>query len=389
MTSKICHILFLQDRPGRHVLGGAEAHVIDMLPRLHATGCAIELLIIAWSPGSRIEKIANQLQQEGLTVTVIHRSDWSTYIGKLGASLSCLQQVRAFLQQRAQHAIHFHLDHWFLPPLLLSLAPPQVYFTFHNDEPIYGRWWFKVWFHTTMLRRYKMAAISEHVRRYCSNFLQLNPTDVALLPYGISALASADLRLGTRKAFGLPETTPIVAFVGRFVPQKNLFRFCAAFKELPTLHAALIGGGPLEAELREYVKAEGISNVSFIGPIDDARRYFHLFNLICLPSIHEGLGLVLLEAMAEVVPVCGARAGAIPDILRNGELGALFSPNSAGEIAAGISEALKHPDLLRTRAAHARRILDRDFSIESAVSHYVKLYALYQPGSNRVVTANS
>lgn len=373
MSSTIRHILFLQDRLGRHVLGGAEAHVVEMLPQLPAKGCPVELLIVAWSPGKRIDELAANLQAKGLSVSVITRKAWTTKLGKVFSSIACLASLRNFLKSSPTEALHFHLDHWFLPLILLSLPPLHVFFTFHNDEPIYKKWWFRAWYRLTMPPRYKIAAISAHVRRYCSDNLGIPLGQVALLPYGVEPLKEPPL--GTRQGFKLPTNAFVVAFVGRFVPQKNLFNFCQAFKGLNGIHAALIGSGPLEPELRQFAKDQDISNVSFLGALDQARRYFHLFDLICLPSIHEGLGLVLLEAMAQGVPVCGSRAGAIPEVLRNGELGMLFSADSASSIASAIVEARERYEQLQAKAFKAQRILERDQSIESALAHYSKFYA--------------
>jgi glycosyltransferase involved in cell wall biosynthesis len=233
---------------------------------------------------------------------------------------------------------------------------------------------FKAWFSLTMPKRYKFVAISENVRSFVSLNLGIPLEQIKLLRYGID-VAARPSPLGSRANLGLPQNAFLVAFIGRLVPQKNLLRFCQALKLAPKVHGVLVGAGPLEAELREFAAQEHTTNLSFIGPLDEASRYMHLFDLICLPSIHEGLGLVLLEAMAAGVPVCGARAGAIPEVLDNGALGALFSPLEPATMADCFNQSLSSPQQIKSIALSAQKAVQDRYAPIRVVEGYFKVYS--------------
>lgn len=370
----VCHILFLQDKPQRHIIGGAERHVLDTLPRLAAQGLDVELLLVAWTPGPRIDAIAEQLRQARVRVELVIRHDFRNLPSKIKQSLACLGTLLKALRERRKTRIHFHLDHWFVPLLLLAVKAPHVYFTFHNDEAFYKRRWFKLWFNLTMPKRYSFVAISENVRSFVSLHLGVPSQQIALLRYGID-VAGRPSPLGSRELLNLPQNSFLIAFIGRLVPQKNLFRFCQALKLVPQAHGVLLGAGPLEAELREFAIKEQINNLSFVGPIDEASRYMHLFDLICLPSVHEGLGLVLLEAMAAGVPACGAHAGAIPEVLGQGELGSLFSPLDPASMAECFGKALQNPEQIKNKALRAQQVVQECYAPSRVVEEYLRLYS--------------
>ena len=372
----VSHILFLQDKEQRHMIGGAERHVLDTLPLLAAHGIEIELILVAWTPGPRINSLAEQLRRSGVKVELIVREGFKSIPGKITRSLTCLAKIFALLKKRRATRIHFHLDHWFVPVLLLPIHAPHVYFTFHNDECFYKRRWFKAWFSLTMPKRYKFVAISENVRSFVSLNLGIALEQIELLRYGID-VAARPSPIGSRAKLGLPQNAFLVAFIGRLVPQKNLLRFCQAIKLAPKVHGVIVGAGPLEAQLRDFAAQEHVTNLSFVGPLDEASRYMHLFDLICLPSIHEGLGLVLLEAMAAGVPVCGAHAGAIPEVLDNGALGALgalFSPLEPANMADCFNQSLSSPQQIKSRAISAQKTVQDRYAPMRVVEGYFKIY---------------
>jgi glycosyltransferase involved in cell wall biosynthesis len=133
-----------------------------------------------------------------------------------------------------------------------------------------------------------------------------------------------------------------VGFLGRIDPVKRVFvAFRAAYlvRDLPA-RLVIFGGGPGSKHVRGQLElAKGDWNVnSYRGPVSRPQDALAEMDVLLLPSIGEGFGLVLIEAMASGVPVIASAAGAIPEIVRNGENGLLVpvSPNDSREFAEAI-----------------------------------------------------
>jgi glycosyltransferase involved in cell wall biosynthesis len=140
-------------------------------------------------------------------------------------------------------------------------------------------------------------------------------------------------------------------FLGRIDPVKRVsvaIRAADLVRDLPA-RLFIFGGGPGAAALAgELDKYAGV--VHYVGPVAHPREAFAQIDLLMLPSIGEGFGLVLIEAMAAGVPVVASAAGAIPEIVRHEQNGLLVdvSPHDAEGFAAAIRR-LKQDDALRDR----------------------------------------
>lgn len=131
-----------------------------------------------------------------------------------------------------------------------------------------------------------------------------------------------------------------VLFVGRFYLRKrvNLLLDAAARLRLaiPDLEVRIVGDGPCNASWREKARQLNLEDsVTWLKDISRAAlaaeyRRAHIF---CLPSVQEGFGIVLLEAMAAGTPIVAARAAAIPEVVPHATL---VEPDSAESLAAGI-----------------------------------------------------
>jgi glycosyltransferase involved in cell wall biosynthesis len=147
-----------------------------------------------------------------------------------------------------------------------------------------------------------------------------------------------------------------VLFVGRFYRRKRVELLLEAAAELrgaiPDLEIRMVGNGPCNAAWR--AQAEGLKlqrTVTWLGDISRAAlaAEYNRAHVFCLPSVQEGFGIVLLEAMAAGKPVVAARAAAIPEVAPHATLA---EPESAEAIAAGILDLHASPD---ARAAQSLR----------------------------------
>jgi len=150
-----------------------------------------------------------------------------------------------------------------------------------------------------------------------------------------------------------------VLYVGRFYRRKRvglLLEAAAALRSaIPNLEIRIVGNGPCDAAWRaqaERLKLE--RTVTWLGDISRAglAAEYNRAHIFCLPSVQEGFGIVLLEAMAAGKPIVAARAAAIPEVAPHATL---VEPESAESLAAGILDLHDSPEAHAARAAQSAK----------------------------------
>lgn len=132
---------------------------------------------------------------------------------------------------------------------------------------------------------------------------------------------------------------PLLIYVGRIGAEKNLIFFKELLLRFPNCRLALVGDGPCKATLEEELAG---TKTYFSGILhgEELSQAFASADIFVMPSESETLGFVVLESMASGVPVVGARAGGIPDIIDDSRTGYLFSPGSYDECSQRITQLL-------------------------------------------------
>jgi glycosyltransferase involved in cell wall biosynthesis len=173
-----------------------------------------------------------------------------------------------------------------------------------------------------------------------------------------------------------PAGCKTVTFIGALVPQKGVDVLLDAFKEvrarLPEVSLVIVGDGPERNRLEQMVEDLGLSEVAFLGFVDDLERVYEKTCLLVLPSREEGFGLVLLEAMARGVPVVATEAGGIPEVL-GPEYAALVRPGDRQGLAEVIIRVLEDKGLREELSRLAMERV-REFSWEKMGKEVDALY---------------
>lgn len=200
------------------------------------------------------------------------------------------------------------------------------------------------------------------------------------LPCGIDLRAfDTPLCPGLKSSLGIPEIAPVLCHVGRFAAPKNhtflLDVFGRVLEELPEARLLLIGIGPLERDIRERASATGIGHrVLFAGSRSDVPAIMRsVADVFLLPSLYEGLGLVLVEAQAaglrSVASDCiPPSADVVPELVRRLSL-------SAGERkwAQEVLTILRSQPLVTQEEARAK-LAESPFAICNSVRALRDLY---------------
>jgi len=139
----------------------------------------------------------------------------------------------------------------------------------------------------------------------------------------------------------------------------------------PDIHFVLVGSGRDEQRVREA--AADLGNVSFPGWVENVGDYLAAFDLFALPSLREGFGSILVDAMQFGLPVVASAVGGIPDIVVDAETGVLVPPGDAAALAAAIA-SLNTDTELRNAMSEAARRRARDYRPELMIERYWELY---------------
>lgn len=182
--------------------------------------------------------------------------------------------------------------------------------------------------------------------------------------------------------------------VGRLSPEKGhefLLEALAALRRqnLPVT-CTLIGDGPRHQFLRDRAADLGVtSHVHFLGSVgqDRIQNLYRRADIFVLPSLAEGLPVVLLEAMALQRPVVASRIAGIPELVQDGVNGLLVAPARSDQLAHAIERLVRDPHL-RQRLGHAARqtVLDRH-DIRVSADRMARLFAavsrLHSPAESK------
>ncbi len=150
--------------------------------------------------------------------------------------------------------------------------------------------------------------------------------------------------------------------------------FAKVHEELPST-LVMVGDGPDRDDAEEEARVLGVDrDVHFLGKIEQVAPLLASADLFLLPSDRESFGLSALEALASGVPVIGCDVGGLPEVVREGETGALRAPADVDGMAAAALEILRDPARWQAMSALAASDARARFSQDAVVAQYEALY---------------
>jgi len=185
-------------------------------------------------------------------------------------------------------------------------------------------------------------------------------------------------RARARAALGVMADDVVVGVVGRLSPQKAhhvLFEAVArCLPDMPSLRLVVIGDGELGPRLHRLAEQLGIGHrTTFLGTRRDVPLLLPGLDVCCLSSVHEGVPIALIEAMAAGVPIVASDCGAVRDIIDDGEQGYLFPVGDVDRFAYRL-RLLAGDAGLRARLGKAGRArAEREFNVERTARAYEDL----------------
>ena len=182
------------------------------------------------------------------------------------------------------------------------------------------------------------------------------------------------------KKYAIPKNVPIVLYVGRIDPEKSLDILVNSFKKLikeaPKAHLVMVGDGTAREKLEKMIKRKKLdSQTHFIGRVigDDLSQIYRTGTVFVITSKTETQSIVLMEAMASGLPAIAVNAGAVTELVKDGENGFIFEPNDTAGIASGINTIISNKELREKMSKNALKMIAKH-DINYTLSRFEKIY---------------
>ena len=219
-----------------------------------------------------------------------------------------------------------------------------------------------------------VIAVSEFVRDRLLPITGLADDNVHLIYSGVEIPPESELADVLH-----PERTPVIGTAGPLEPSKGIEFFLTAARDVlqrgHKVEFLIAGSGPEEARLRELVRKLEIGpQVTFVTNLLDFSSSLQAMDVFCLPSLSQGLGTIMLKAMALGRPVIATEVGGVSKIVRDGQTGLLIPPSDSSRLGDRMLELLSNPIRARMIGRAAREFVIRDFNVERMVRETVGVY---------------
>lgn len=167
-------------------------------------------------------------------------------------------------------------------------------------------------------------------------------------------------------------------YLGRLSPEKGCRTLIQAFEQMPQLMLKIIGTGPQEQELKDYVRTKGLNNIQFLGFKSGDEKWQLLRDALCLvlPSEwYENFPVTVLEGFMAAKPVVASRMGGLPYIVEDGKSGLLFEAGNASELAQKIQQLADDPAAAARMGAHGRTLSETKYGPEQSYSNLMSIFS--------------
>ncbi len=352
-------------------IAGAERHILSLLQEMRARGIDARLILLE-PPDHSADAMADEVTRRGIP---LQRVEIARHVapGMFGT-------LRAIFLQEQPDIVHTHLQHADLYGIVAARLSGVkiVVSTRHNDDPARRR--LPVRLLNASLARWATAVItiSEALRHFALEVEWIPPRKLHTILYGlplpVPKIDRGEARRALRRELGVPDSTLLIGMASRLIEQKGITYALQAYTqieaEFPQARVVIAGDGPLRAELQ----AQAGPGVHFVGWRTDVLHFLAGLDVFLAPSLWEGFGLVLLEAMGQQLPIIGSTASAIPEVIVHGETGLLVPPADPTAIADALRVLLNDKPLRMHLGLVGADRLETHFSATQMVDKTLALY---------------
>jgi glycosyltransferase involved in cell wall biosynthesis len=314
-----------------------------------------------------------ELEALGVRVTCLRGAKGLSWVGRL----------RSLVRERRVDVLHVHSPYVAaVARTALGRHRPVLVTTEHNVWERYHRstYWANA---VTFPRNDHVFAVSDEVRESIRfprpvRFLRTPPLETLHHGIDVDRVRATPAADGVREELGIDPAVPVVGTVANFKPHKGyeyLLEVAAGVARVrPEARFVFVGQGPMRERMFDEARRLGIAEtIVFAGFREDALRLVRSFDVFALSSVHEGLPLALLEAMALGCPPVATRVGGVGEVIHDGVDGITVEPRQPAAQAEQILRILEDDDLRGRLSAGAERRAS-DFDVRVAIRRIERVY---------------
>lgn len=317
--------------------GGIETHITHLKKGFHQLGCNTRVFEVNFHPLKLIKDI---------------------------------KEIRASLKRSAPDIIHFHGYKALLLSLMLPKFPPKVC-------TVHGFLENKRSLSYIMLKKLVILAskkidhficVSNNLKRYFSYKFNVSTKRSTVIHNGVE---STTVTLSNSKS------TYVVGACGRLVDIKGYHHLIQAFSKLPNdldLELHIVGDGPYRDKLEKIASTTYPQKVYFHGHQQNPMEYISKFDVFVQPSLLEGCGVAVLEAMSIGLPVVVSTAGGLPELVKHGVNGLVFPKGDVNALTKCLFMVLSNRESYRKLGEDNRKWVTANFSYTKMLESTIKIY---------------
>lgn len=362
---KICHLVVADG------ISGAENHLMKLIPSLNVEKYNIHFVVMT----SRYQVYQDFLKNcQGVEVVFVPLG------GKINP-LNFFRLLRLFKKEKYD-LLHTHNSRADVYGILagkmagvkILMVSIHGYQRYDAINPLFK---IRGWILRTFSDR--IITISDALRNLISENEGIDQEKMDTVYYGLEPLDSEEDGKTLREEFHLSKDILLLVDVGRLIPVKGHDILIQALRHIvssfPKVLLFIVGDGVLKEELTNLSKKLGLEDhVIFTGYRKDVPRFMKEADIFVFPTLGEGFGLVLLEAMAFRKPVVATRVMSIPEIVEDGKSGWLVPPRNPERLADAILQLLRDQKKAVSFGESGFEILSNKFSIERMVRETERIY---------------
>ncbi|MFJ7937159.1 glycosyltransferase [Peribacillus sp. NPDC096622] len=368
---KIMHII------NSFSLAGAEKLVFDIALKIDKQKYEVYVCAIGSSTNKELEKkIKSELEDNSIRIFSIDKKPKNNRI-------STIFKLTKIIRENQMDIIHTHCPS---PDFYGRIAAritrvKRVYTTIHNTAG-YSRIFEKAIGKFTK----GYIAISEQVKRYMVEDLNISEEKISLVPNGIDVqkYSASSIEIDSyKKSLGLQSKDIVITNIGRVTEQKGQIYLIRSIKKVKekysNIKVLIIGNKDLDKslynKLQTYVIKEGLEkNVIFLGDRSDIPELLKITDIFVFPSLYEGFSLVTLEVIASSTPIIATDVGSIREIVTHNKNGLIIPPRDSEAISENILTLLDNPLLSKSMATTGNIDLMARFSIDQTTKKLEEIY---------------
>ncbi len=317
-------------------------------------------------------RLATELRNSGLEAHVLEENKLSFW--KLAG------KIQKIVSTETPHIIHAHRYKENILSCIASRNMPQIKLitTQHglpehitSNQSLVGK--LKTDLNFWVLRRYfdSVVGVSKDIQSFLVKNKGVEDTKVSVVYNGV--------RIPGDKVDKPGKNNFVFGSCGRLFPVKDYLLFAEIAKFVANngaIRFSLAGEGPERGKLENAISGYGLTQkFRFEGHVEDMDSFYRGLDVYLNTSVHEGIPMTVLEAMARGLPVVAPKVGGIPEVIQDGVEGFLVQNRDPLAFAEKCFALYRDSELRNRMSEAAKRKAEEKFSVERMTEGYLKIYS--------------